>query len=238
MKIKFIFSVILMLIAVSPAFSQKKTLREKLEDVQSAGMKVAVVFTSSKVGIERIPSGIASCPPPLEETTDLIGDYDDLMNIVVDEFNKGFGLSALERLDLEGTQSIDKVVDYINLAEKRNWKEEGYPIVFLISAVGTFQDGIETYPTSRFSMKIKLSVLEVVEGKSSMKILFTRTVGNEIYTDMVSHTECHKTIDDYLSVTSSTEALVGQSTALFEEQLPSIIARENKKYDKAMKKKK
>ena len=170
-----------------------------------------------------------------EEKTPL--EY-DMSDVVADQLNKEIGTDAFVVVAQGGVGT--KTIAFMGVeTEVQDWWNSDYDIIVEIIIGARYTTSLSAGP---FNTKLMVSPLmyvrEVVEGKDALGFLVNgRNLGNN-FSETVEHANCFSSYNDLVTNIGAPDGLVRQTKEAISAPLAKFIAKENAKYDKAMKKKK
>lgn len=213
----------------------KPTFKEKVLAIAEKGGKIAVVFTPSEVTITPVQTTMHQCVPDADKAP-LPMDYEIAAKMIAEGFNNGFSTDAFVFVTAEDVPT--KTVTAMGVDTKiQDWWSTDYEMVVLSTVTASYQISGASLQY-KLMASVSMMVGNVVEGKQALQYQIISKALGTTYTDMVDHTDCLKTIKDFETNIAPMNALAEKATEKAKEKLADFIAKENKKYDKAMSKKK
>lgn len=256
---------ICVIVLISPLFFSlesvklaKPTFKERVLEQVKAGKKIAVFTVLSPIGYQHTSGrksklcdevGNGSITDKSTEAGskyvysavfagELIpADYEDINPIVAEELNKGLGVDIFEAVN---SSDIPKKMVKMGRTdiEIEDWWNTDYNLIVQISMNASYETTGEDALTSNLNMKMLLSVREVIQGQESLDFVTKGKAVGSVNTEGRGHNACVKTLFDLRIVAAPPNALVDKCKETIVLELADFIKKENKKYDKASKKKK
>jgi len=256
---------ICVIVLISPLFFSlesvnlaKPTFKERVLEQVKAGKKIAVFTVLSPIGYEHtsgkksklcdevangsIIDKSSSAGSKYIYSAVFAGelvpvDYEDINPIVAKELNKGLGVDIFEAVN---SSDVPKKMVKMGRAdiEVEDWWSTDYDLIVQISMNATYETEGEDAFTSSLNMKMLLDVREVIQGQESLDFVTKGKAVGSVNTEGRGHNACVKTLFDLKIVVAQPNSLVVKCKETIVPELADFIKKENKKYDKASKKKK
>jgi len=164
-------------------------------------------------------------------------DYEEINPIVAEELNKGLEVDIFEAVN-----SSDVPKKMVKLGkteiEIEDWWNTDYDLIVQISMDAFYETSGEGALTTNLNMKMFLYVREVIQGQESLDFVTKGRAVGSVSTEGRGHNVCVKSLSDLKIVIAQPNALVDKCKETIVPELADFIKKENKKYDKASKKKK
>lgn len=213
----------------------KPTFKEKVLAIAAKGGKIAVVLTPSEVTITPVQTTMHQCVPDADKAT-LPMDYEMAAKMIAEGLNNGFSTDAFIFVTAEDVPT--KTIKAMGVETTiQDWWSTDYEMVVLSAVTASYQISGASLQY-KLTASVSMMVGNVIDGKQALQYQFMNKPLGTTYTDMVDHDDCLKTIKDFEANVAPMNALVEKATEAAKEKLAGFIAKENKKYDKAMSKKK
>ncbi len=255
---------ICVLILISPLFISltslkvaKPTFKERVMEQVKAGKKIAVFTVLTPIGYQHTTKkkinlcdeiGKGKITDRSSEDVDkfvytavfeelIPTDYEDLNPIVAEELNKGLGVDIFEAVN---SGDVPKKMAKVGKTEIEieDWWNTDYEVIVQISMDAHYETKGEESFTSSLKTSMLLYVREVIKGDESLGFITKGKAVGSVESEGKGHNRCATTLSDLMIVVAQPKTLVDKCKETIVPELADFINKENKKYDKAMKKKK
>jgi len=163
--------------------------------------------------------------------------YFALSDNVAKQLNEGFGTTAFKAVYANDVPM--KTIKFLGREDEvADWWKTEYDIVINISAAPLYitrSGGAEL--TTYFDFSTMLSVNTVDPGKEALGNMGMPANLGSVKSEVIKHSECFSSLDELKQNVITPDAFAPDCTTLGQAEVTKFIDRENKKYDKAMKKK-
>lgn len=236
----------------------KLTFKERVMEQVKAGKKIAVFTVLSPIGYQHTSKkksklceeiGKGKITDKSNEDEDkfvytavfegelIPTDYEDINPIVAEELNKGLGVDIFEAVNSSDVPKKMAKVGKIDM-EIEDWWNTDYELIVQISMDAHYETSGEDALTSSLHMSMFLDVREVIKGEESLGFVTKGTAVGSVDYEGKEHYRCATSLSDLKIVVAPPNVLVDKCKETIVPELADFIRKENKKYDKAMKKKK
>lgn len=233
----------------------KETLKEIALRKQSEGKFIPVYIHPMNLihkGVSVDASAICSAGSKAQPIKDQFGNdyyvntifeeripesYFIMSESIANQLNEGFGTTAFKPVYAKDIPMKD--IKLLGREDKlADWWQTEYDIVMNITANLMYVTRSAAEMTSHLEFSSMMYVNTVEPGKQALGNMGMGMNLGSIKSDVITHGSCISSLDELQSEVAEVESLATSCGNLGEDAVAKFIDRENKKYEKAMKKKK